>query len=335
MKLLKILKKQLLTILIYIFLFEALFQFLFIFDFKFIKQPILFYNGYCDQRYWNFNDQEKKFDMDVLSHPILSFQKKGIFIPKKFENDALLKIAEFSKKEISLYGSSYINHSEVKNIIGNFQDIYTINYALGSYGLDQIYLNYKLTAHLNQNKTIVFGFLLEDLDRSIFNYREYQKALFVWENNKFNLKNVPIKQNINAKKSNDFYLFRFLSNFYHLITNDFDPRLSKCKINYKKELSRYFFEDIQKSAKKFNQRIIVITFNLKEDLEKKPSWRYDFIKNLLTEKNITHIDALQIMINKSDEYDEKIENYFGSDAHNNKKSFEYIFDEFLRIYKAI
>ena len=41
------------------------------------------------------------------------------------------------------------------------------------------------------------------------------------------------------------------------------------------------------------------------------------------------------MINKSDEYDEKIENYFGSDAHNNKKSFKYIFDEFLRIYKAI
>ena len=86
MKLLKILKNQLLTILIYIFLFEALFQILFIFDFKFIKQPILFYNGYCDQRYWNFSDQEKKFDMDVLSHPILSFQKKGIFIPENAES---------------------------------------------------------------------------------------------------------------------------------------------------------------------------------------------------------------------------------------------------------
>ena len=184
---------------------------LFIFDFKFIKQPILFYNGYCDQRYWNFNDQEKKFDMDVLSHPILSFQKKGILIPKKFENDPLLQIAEFSKKEISLYGSSYINHSEVKNIIGNFQDINTINYALGSYGLDQIYLNYKLTAHLNQNKTIVFGFLLEDLDRSIFNFREYQKAQFVLENNEFKLKNIPIDHNIKANKIYDFYLYRFQS----------------------------------------------------------------------------------------------------------------------------
>ena len=34
---------------------------------------------------------------------------------------------------------------------------------------------------------------------------------------KSSVKNVPIRENINAKKSNDFYLFRFLSNFYHLI----------------------------------------------------------------------------------------------------------------------
>ena len=31
----------------------------------------------------------------------------------------------------------------------------------------------------------------------------------------------------------------------------------------------------------------------------------------------------------------KIEDYFGSDSHNNKKSFQYIFDELLKIYKAI
>ena len=41
------------------------------------------------------------------------------------------------------------------------------------------------------------------------------------------------------------------------------------------------------------------------------------------------------MKSKSAEYDEKIEDYFGSDAHNNKKSFQYIFDELLKIYKAI
>ena len=66
----------------------------------------------------------------------------------------------------------------------------------------------------------IFGFLLEDLDRSIFYKREYQKALFVLENDKFQLKNVPIEQNIKEKKINDFYLFRFLHNFYELIINE-------------------------------------------------------------------------------------------------------------------
>ena len=326
----KILKRQFFTILIYIFLFEGLFQILFALDFKYIKQPILFYNGYCDQKYWDLNFSKKEFNISILSHPILSFQKDGILIPDEFNKEALQKKIVFSKKEISLYGSSYINHSEIFNISKNYKDFKFMNYGLESYGLDQIYLSYKLTAHLNQSRTIVFGFLLEDLDRSIFKYREYEKALFVLENDKFNLTNIPIVQDKKVKKVYDFFLFRFLYNFYYLIKNDFDPRLSECKIDYKKKLFKYFIKDIKNTAKKFNQKIIIITFNLKEDLKKEPSWRYNFIKSHLLKENITHVDSFEVMKKKSIEYDEKIENYFGLDAHNNKKSFEYIFEELMK-----
>ena len=72
-----------------------------------------------------------------------------------------------------------------------------------------------------------------------------------------------------------------------------------------------------------------------DTITKKPSWRYNYIKNYLAENNIHHIDSLEIMKKKLNENKEKIENYFGIDGHNNKKSFEYIFDEFLKIYKAI
>ena len=174
-----------------------------------------------------------------------------------------------------------------------------------------------------------------NLDRSIFYRREYQKPIFVLENNQFQLKNVPIDQKIRVEKVNDFYLFSFLKNFYQLVINKFDPRLNKCEIDKKKRLFSHYFGDIQKNAKKFNQRIIVITFNLQEDLTKTTSWRYNFIKNYFIKHNIAHIDSLEIMKNKSIEYNEKIESYFGLDEHNNKKSFGYIIDEFLRIYKAI
>ena len=327
----KLLKKDLFTVLIYIFLFEVMFQIFFILNLKFIKQPILFYNGYCDQKYWNMIDMQMKFNEDFLPHPILSYQKEGIFIPNNFIGDNSIEKSIFSNKEISFYGDSYMNHPEVKKIISNFKGINFTNYAFESYGLDQIYLNYKLTGHLNQNRTIVFGFLLEDLDRSIFKFREYHKAIFVQKDGEFVLSNSPVKQNVDVKRNNDFYLFKFLHNFYKLIKNDFDPRLSKCKIDYKKNLFNYFFNDIQSDAKKFNQKIIVITFNLKEDLRKKPSWRYEFIKDYLSENNIVHIDSLQIMQRKSDIYSESFENYFGTDDHNNKKSFEYIFAEFKKV----
>ena len=44
-------------------------------------------------------------------------------------------------EQIALYGSSYINHDEFKtHLINNNENIsILINYALNSYGLDQIY----------------------------------------------------------------------------------------------------------------------------------------------------------------------------------------------------
>ena len=316
-------------------MFEILFQILFIFNLSFIKQPILYYNGYCDQKYWLLNEKKIKFNENILPHKILSFQKKSVFIPNKFENLNEKVLKKFSKNQLSFFGSSYINHQEVVNIIAEYEDLTYTNYALESYGLDQIYLSYKLTSHLNHNKTIVFGFLLEDLDRSIFNYREYQKAQFIMKNNNFELKNIPIDQNLEISAKKDFYLYRFLSNFYSLIINNFDPRKSECQIENKKELFKFFFDDIIKEADKLNQKIIVITFNLKEDLNNEPTWRYEYMKNYFAKNNILHIDSLQIMKNKSVEYNEKIDDYFGRDAHNNQKSFRYIFDEFEKIYNAM
>ena len=118
------------------------------------------------------------------------------------------------------------------------------NYALSSYGLDQIYLSYKLTAHLNQNRSIIIGFLLEDLDRSIFHRRDYEKVIFKRENGKFRMKNTPVNIKKPQKSALDLYLFRFLINFYSLIKNNFDPRLDDCKKDYKTNLLNFYLKDM-------------------------------------------------------------------------------------------
>ena len=167
--------------LIYIFIFELIFQSLIFLNLKYVKIPDLYYNGYCDQKYWNFNPRPITFKNKTKYHPLLSYIKKDLDIPNAEIKNAIIEKKLFNNNDISFYGSSYINHEDFKSLISQKDNFNFKNYALNSYGLDQIYLSYKLTAHMNQNRTIVIGFLLEDLDRSIFTKRDYEKVKFELE----------------------------------------------------------------------------------------------------------------------------------------------------------
>ena len=307
----------------------------FYFNINLVKQPALFYNGFCDQEYWNLLDRKVKYDKSISYHPILAIKKDKVFIPDKFDNNARVTITDFNKKNIALYGSSFMDHKDFQILLDNNKEFKFLNYSLGSYGLDQIYLSYKLTAHLNQNSLLVFGFLLEDLDRSLFNKRDYNKPMFKFENDNFKLTNVPIQTNVNKNKTYDFYLFRFLSNFIELSKNNFDSRLSRCHVDKKKKLFEFFINSTLKETKKYNQKIIIITFNLIEDITNKESWRYEYVKNFLKQKNIIHIDSLEILKNNIDLNSENPNSYYGKDLHNNRKSFNYIYNKFLESYKAM
>ena len=335
MNLINSLKKYLFLIVAYIFIFELIFQIFFFFNLKFLTKADLYYNGYCDQRYWNLSPNIIDFKNNTLNHSKLSFIKEGIIIPKEIIDKPKLKKSEFIKDELSLYGSSYMNHNEFKKIINEHNNINTQNYALESYGLDQIYLSYKLTAHLNQNRTIVLGFLLEDLDRSLFYKREYQKAKYNKINNSFIIGNIPVVQKKTNLRKYDLYLYRFIQNFYNLNKNNFDPRMDQCKAKEKKDLFSFFIDDIKKTANIYNQKVIIITFNLSEDFIKEPSWRYNFIKNYIHKSNISHVDSYKILKEKAKNDISKINSFFGTDKHNNKESFEYIVEELFKNYKAM
>ena len=136
--------------------------------------------------------------------------------------------------------------------------------------------------------------LLEDLDRSLFHFRDYQKAKFVLRDKKFYLDNIPVNLNLKANKVYDFYLYRFLKNFYNLLINDFDPRNSKCLISYKKDLFEYFLTNISKEAKNLIKNYLCY-IQFQEDLRKDTNWRYEYIANYFIKNNIKHIDSLKVM----------------------------------------
>ena len=146
------------------------------------------------------------------------------------------------------------------------------------------------------------------------------------------------KANINIFSCNFYTYTAILWNSFFCniqLSNDFDPRNSKCLISYKKDLFEYFLTNISKEAKKFNQKIIFVTFNSQEDLRKDTNWRYEYIANYFIKNNIKHIDSLKVMKKKLSENNENLQDYFGTDNHNSIKSFQYIYDEFIKVYKAM
>ena len=274
------------SIIVLIIFIEFLFQIIFLLNISFFKKPILFFNPYCEQSYWD-NVKKSTFDEEIFSyHPILTMIKKKNQTAFNFNN---IDYPSPKKNDLVFYGSSFIDH---KYFIPYFSK--SMNYAVKSYGLDQIFKSYDITKNYHLNDVIIFGFLLEDLDRVLFNKRNFPKLKYQKYKNDYQLTNVPIKLDYEENKKITSYSYNLIKNLIFLFLNDYDYKKSNCKIDIKKNLFKFFINGIIENVYKSNQKLIFITFNFKDDIVK-GNWRHDFIKEQLSLKNIIHLDTKEIL----------------------------------------
>lgn len=285
--------------LLLVFILEIFFQVVFYYDIKKLKKTILFFNPYCDQAYWNIQGNSSYDKSIYIHHPTLTLIKKEY---KKLYNENLV-----DNNDIIFYGSSFIDH---KYFIPNFK--YNTNLAVKSYGIDQIYESYMLTKDNFKNSNIIIGFLLEDIDRAIFDQRNFPKLKYLKKQNNFKITNVPISYQKNLKKFNYFYTYNLFKNLTFLMFNEFDYKKSMCNVDQKKDIFKFFIKNIISSSKKLNQNIIFITFNFKNDILTQ-NWRYQFVVNYFDFENLNHIDMRQVI-----RLDRKQKNLDLSDYYNNE-----------------
>ena len=127
--------------------------------------PIFLYNPYCDQEYWEINSARSDFDDTGLEyHPLLSF---------KATEEQASPVKNETQNSIFNFGSSFTGHKIFQKIVPSNKN--WKNFSVSSYGLDQIYTSYEISKTQFPNSTIVIGFLLEDLDRSIFSFQRIPK----------------------------------------------------------------------------------------------------------------------------------------------------------------
>lgn len=305
------------TIFLIIFL-EFFFQIVFLADIKSLKRPILLFNPYCDQSYWN-NVKVSSFDKKTFQyHPVLTMIKKV----NELAFDTTNKNHSPKKNDLIFYGSSFIDH---KHFIAQYKD--EVNYAVKSYGFDQIFSSYNLTKNQHPDDIIILGFLFEDLDRVLFDKRNFPKIKFIKSGNNFKVVNTPIDLDGIPENRFHFYSFNFFKNLFFLINNDYDYKRSECQINFKKDIFIFFMNEIIEHSHKLNQKLIILTFNFKDDsLEN--NWRYSFIKKYLSSKNITYLDTKEILTKHMNVHNLESKNYYSpKDFHLNKLGNEVIVRE--------
>ena len=209
-----------------IFLLELFFQIAFIFNLKTFKKTILFFNPFCDQVYWDLEGNSLFNEDKYLYNSTLTIIKKENF---KFFNKEKNNNNISQDNELIFYGSSFLDH---EYFIPYYKD--NLNFAIKSYGFDQIFKSYMMTKNYFPNKNIVIGFLLEDIDRAIFVKRDFPKLKYKRINDKYELTNVPISFELKHNKKIHFYSLKFFRNLIFLLTNDFNYNNHQCKVGEKK-----------------------------------------------------------------------------------------------------
>jgi hypothetical protein len=167
--------------------------------FKQLRDPGKYANIYTDD-YWKlYFAFGGGHPPPKIPHPILGW--KGFFDQDSYthRDEGFVN----GRKKVLLYGDSFamcIDSVQCFEDILNADTIfsknnYLLNYGVGGYGVDQIYLLCSLSLKLHENPFVVISILPNDMDRSILTVRTGQKPYFELENNQLALKGVPLNPN--------------------------------------------------------------------------------------------------------------------------------------------
>jgi len=281
-----------------------------------LRDPGLFANNNYDDDYWK---------LWVILDPNTRLISKNQLHPKRFDPKLGYVNSEVSEKNyvhrdakkingkipVLLYGDSYAEcnvpekncFQGILNSNPDFADqYYLINYGVGGYGLDQIYLLYKESINNYENPVVIFSLLEHDMDRTILKFRQVPKPYFEVIGGQLMLQGVPIE------RFTDDYLLRHPPEIncylWRLFTRGFLPiPWSEFKAAKKKTISKAILVEVNEDLKARNLRHLFFVFQGIKAPGRTLSWREEFLTNLFDEHKMEYLltqGILEQRVNESD-----------------------------------
>jgi len=305
----------LISFLIVLVLLEFLFRFALFSKspgFQKYRNPGLYTDYFSEDDYWKlYYKFDGKYKPPKNPHHLLGWV--GSFSREDYSHNEtnLLK----GRRPILLYGDSYAQCSEGKVICFQYllnndntlnKENYLLNYGVGGYGLDQIFILFNNTINMFKKPFVVFSFMVLDLDRSILSVRIGQKPFFIIDNNKSKLSETKIFKNPDDYYRNNppqikSYIYRKIL-YGDLLPLKIKSFLKKEKyyIADKIAINKKIFYETLKVLSENNTDFVFLVFHAHwpgvSSLDKL-DWRDDFLINYFKEHNLPYIWSRDIIKN--------------------------------------
>ncbi len=274
--------------------------------FKRLRLAALYANADSDDDYWKLN---YLFGYKPPKpHPILGWSGRR-FSPDTYLYNDTSQIQ--GRQPILLYGDSFAGCAEnvacFQDILNHDQEFskehYLLNYGVGSYGVDQIFLLFQNSVKLYDPPFVVISFMTLDLDRTILTVRTGQKPSFRIEHDELKLNEIPINPNpIEFFAANPPHIWCYSC---RRVIYSYLPEKTTLylmgeaeNIQRKKALNEKIILEIITELRANNVDFLFLIFHPNIPgvtvLDNENDWRDPFIKQLLEKNNVPYIWSKEI-----------------------------------------
>jgi len=294
-----------------------------------LRRPELYAGYSSDDDYWRLQyqfDRRGYLTSRDAVHPLLGWSQDRVTKDNRLGlmNEILTAMVSPGRK-IPIYGDSFVRGSSEPGFhiprytTRGFYDTTLIDFSVGGYGFDQIYLMFEQTKDLLQVSDVIVGVLTEDLDRTVLSFRTYQKPYFEVESENLILRGVPIDPDPEHYwRSNPPGIHSYLLALLVRKLAAYVPELAarSRKLPQKKGVSVKIIEQFEKQAKARNVRLLFLLFYREGDL-RMTTWQEALLKEELGRRGIPFLDTKPLLLAYADKQNLPLSDFYVPDGHHN------------------
>lgn len=275
-----------------------------------LRDPELYADSYSEDLYWKlYYRWDGRHRPPERPHPVLGWV--GDFDRESYRHDDAGSLE--GRRPVLLYGDSFARcvqrepcFQDILNADPAFaRDRYLLNYGVGGYGLDQIFLLLRNSVGLYEDPFVVVSLLTFDLDRAALSVRTGQKPRFRTAGEGLELEPTPI-----YPQAEDFfaehppavgsYLWR------KLIHSDLLPPSLSWRLRgeaahrrLKTELGRRLFAAIGDELGRRGLEFVFVVFHTQYpdpgEPPEPPGWRNRLLRSLVEESGVPYVWSAEVL----------------------------------------